>query len=114
MKVKILPTKPLDYTEVIFTSRSGFSLACYSDKSVKGAWNLLIKVDKYNQGSNVLFGAEKLDQLLNLLQQAKQKILAVVLSNVIRLLHPMAPFITENLFQLLKTHFYLNKKKNAI
>lgn len=32
----------------------------------------------------------------------KQKILVVVLCSAIRLLHPMAPFITEELFQLLK------------
>lgn len=32
----------------------------------------------------------------------KQKILVIVLCNMIRLLHPMAPFITEELFQLLK------------
>ncbi|GAM26809.1 hypothetical protein SAMD00019534_099840, partial [Acytostelium subglobosum LB1] len=32
----------------------------------------------------------------------KQKILLVVLCNAVRLLHPMAPFITEELFQLLK------------
>lgn len=35
----------------------------------------------------------------------KQKILAIVLCNAIRLLHPMAPFITEELFQLLKARF---------
>lgn len=35
----------------------------------------------------------------------KQKILVVVLLNAIRLLHPMAPFITEELFQLLKNRF---------
>ena len=32
----------------------------------------------------------------------KQKILVIVLSNAIRLLHPMAPFITEELFHILK------------
>ncbi len=35
----------------------------------------------------------------------KQKILLIVLTNAIRLLHPMAPFITEELFQLLKAQF---------
>jgi len=35
----------------------------------------------------------------------KQKILLVVLCNMLRLLHPMAPFITEELFQNLKAKF---------
>jgi valyl-tRNA synthetase len=33
----------------------------------------------------------------------KQKILSIVLCHTIRLMHPMAPFITEELFQMLKT-----------
>ena len=32
----------------------------------------------------------------------KQKLLVIILSQAIRLIHPMAPFITEELFQLLK------------
>lgn len=35
-------------------------------------------------------------------KETKQKVLTIVLSNAIRLLHPMAPFITEELFCLLK------------
>jgi valyl-tRNA synthetase len=35
----------------------------------------------------------------------KQKILLAVLCNAVRLLHPIAPFITEELFQLLKEKF---------
>lgn len=35
----------------------------------------------------------------------KQKILCIVLCSVLRLLHPMAPFITEDLFQKLKAKF---------
>jgi valyl-tRNA synthetase len=38
-------------------------------------------------------------------KRTKQKILTLVLSNAIRLLHPMAPFITEELFQMLKHKF---------
>lgn len=44
----------------------------------------------------------------------KQKILCIVLCNVIRLMHPMAPFITEELFQMLKTKFSaFTGKENA-
>ncbi len=32
----------------------------------------------------------------------KQKILCIILCNTLRLMHPMAPFVTEELFQLLK------------
>ncbi|MEZ5315671.1 MAG: valine--tRNA ligase [Chlamydiales bacterium] len=35
----------------------------------------------------------------------KQKLLVIILLNAIRLLHPMAPFITEELFQKLKSYF---------
>jgi valyl-tRNA synthetase len=38
-------------------------------------------------------------------KENKQKILFIVLCNAIRLLHPMVPFITEELFHLLKSHF---------
>lgn len=35
----------------------------------------------------------------------KQKLLAIILSQAVRLIHPMAPFITEELFHLLKESF---------
>ncbi len=38
-------------------------------------------------------------------RQNKQKLLVIVLCQAIRLLHPMAPFITEELFQTLKARF---------
>lgn len=38
-------------------------------------------------------------------QVNKQKVLLVTLVAALRLMHPMIPFITEEIFQLLKTHF---------
>jgi valyl-tRNA synthetase len=35
-------------------------------------------------------------------KETKQKILCIILCNTLRLMHPMAPFITEELFQMLK------------
>lgn len=43
----------------------------------------------------------------------KQKLLVIVLLNSIRLLHPMAPFITEELFQNLKARFVGLTQKNT-
>ncbi len=45
------------------------------------------------------------------LRENKQKILAVVLCAAIRLLHPIAPFITEEIFSLLKGFFPALKAK---
>ncbi|HEY2811052.1 MAG TPA: valine--tRNA ligase [Rhabdochlamydiaceae bacterium] len=39
------------------------------------------------------------------LREIKQKILTIVLCALVRLLHPMAPYITEELFQMLKAKF---------
>lgn len=44
------------------------------------------------------------------LRANKQKILAIVLCASIRLLHPIAPFITEEIFSILRSHFPLLKQ----
>jgi len=46
-------------------------------------------------------------------RENKLKILAIVLCNSIRLMHPMAPFITEELFSFLKERFTLPANENA-
>lgn len=38
-------------------------------------------------------------------REIKQRILCIILCNTLRLIHPMAPFITEELFQMLKGKF---------
>ncbi len=49
----------------------------------------------------VLFGKSQNEAV----RKNKQKMLVIVLLQAVRLLHPMAPFITEELFQLLKERF---------
>ncbi|MGD2170450.1 MAG: valine--tRNA ligase, partial [Chlamydiota bacterium] len=44
----------------------------------------------------------------------KQKILVILLSSLARLLHPMAPFITEEIFSILKEMFASNEIESAI
>lgn len=46
-------------------------------------------------------------------KENKQKILAIVLDHAIRLMHPMAPFITEEIFQTLRQHFSPTPKNVA-
>jgi valyl-tRNA synthetase len=57
----------------------------------------------------VLFGKSGSKEL----RENKQKILVIVLLQAIRLLHPMAPFITEELFQILKSRFDGVKKMQS-
>lgn len=52
----------------------------------------------------VLFGKAGSDSV----RINKQKMLVIVLLQAVRLLHPMAPFITEELFQLLKERFAID------
>lgn len=49
----------------------------------------------------VLFGKAGTTEV----KKNKQKLLVVLLSNAIRLMHPIAPFITEEIFSLLKAQF---------
>lgn len=58
----------------------------------------------------VLFGkAGNLNQRKN-----KQKLLAILLCQIVRLLHPITPFITEELFQLLKSKFSIKEIPNGV
>lgn len=81
------------------------ALANYSfDKAADSAYNFFWKefcAYYLEIAKPVLFGKEGTPKE----KVTKQKILAVVLCNVVRLLHPMTPFITEELFQLLKKRF---------
>lgn len=70
IKTKVLPTTPESYTEVVFSSRSGFSAGCYYDS---GKWTAFIKLERLDKDSYVYMQAEDFDALAALLQQAKSK-----------------------------------------
>ncbi len=68
---KILPTNPINYTEVAFKSRSGFMAGCFSKTNT---WNTFVKIDEFDSNSYVFMEKEDLATLLELLTQAKAKL----------------------------------------
>lgn len=71
IKTKVLNTTPENYTEVIFTSRSGFTFGCFFSE---GKWTIFMKFGKFGSDNSVYFPANELDAIVEVLQQAKQKI----------------------------------------
>jgi hypothetical protein len=68
---KVLITSPATYTEVAYSSRSGFSTGCYF---ADGKWTAFIKLEKYDSKSIVSMSSDNLSQLATLLKTAKTKI----------------------------------------
>lgn len=68
---RIFNTTKTDYTEVTFRSRGGFEAGCYYSK---GDWKTYLKLEKYDKDSFVFLNKEDFTTLLNLLNQAKQKL----------------------------------------
>lgn len=71
MQEKILPTVAGNYTEVNFSSRSGFSAGCFSKKD---SWTTFMKLEKYDSNSYIFMDKEDLNSLLGILDQAKAKL----------------------------------------
>lgn len=72
LKSNVLTSQRDSYTEVEFTSRSGFSAgAFYAD----GKWSAFMKLKKYDSDSYVFIKPEDLDALAGLLQQAKPQLI---------------------------------------
>lgn len=70
MKATIMPTTMANYTEVTFSSRSGFQAGCFNEAG-KAEWSPFVKVEKYDGKSYVFLKAEDIDALLQLVQAAK-------------------------------------------
>ena len=68
---KIFPTTPINYSEVSFTSRSGFEAGAYVGKS---GWSAFLKLEKYDSKSFVFIEKEDLPKLISILEQAKSKL----------------------------------------
>ncbi|HKP36410.1 MAG TPA: hypothetical protein VJT71_06095 [Pyrinomonadaceae bacterium] len=71
LKSKVLNTTPDNYTEVVFGSRGGFEAGAYF---ANGKWSTFLKLERYDSRSSVSMKPEDFDHLLELLQQAKQKL----------------------------------------
>lgn len=87
-------------TREINESLGSYSFDCAARKAYEFFWNdfcaIYVEVSK-----PILFGkAGTQEERLN-----KQKLLLILLLSAIRLLHPITPFITEELFSILKSQF---------
>lgn len=68
----VIKTTPATYTEVTYSSRGGFSLGSYFEVK-KSKWTNFLKVEKYTSKSMEILSEADLQNLLNLLEQAKTK-----------------------------------------
>jgi len=66
----ILQSKPENYTEVSYKSRSGFEAGCYSKAE---GWDAFIKIEKYDRDSYVFLKNEDLGSIYSFLELAKTK-----------------------------------------
>jgi hypothetical protein len=70
-KDKVIGTSPSDYTEVIFSSRSGFSASIFQYQK---DWSIAFKLERYGSNSSVYFKSKDLPELINLVGQAKARL----------------------------------------
>ncbi len=69
----VLKTTPSTYTEVTYSSRGGFSLGSYFEVE-KSKWKSFLQVEKHTNKSMAILSESDLQNLLNLLEEAKTKI----------------------------------------
>lgn len=71
IKTKALPATPESYTEIVYSSRSGFTAGCYYSDS---KWTAFMKLERFDTKSFVSLDIVALDQLAGLLKDAKTKL----------------------------------------
>ena len=69
LKNSVLTSTPPGYTEVVFTSRSGFTAGAF----YSGKWQLFSRLEKYDSKSFVSLEPGDLDTFLTVIQAAKEK-----------------------------------------
>jgi hypothetical protein len=73
MKANVMTTTMPNYTEVTFSSRSGFQAGCFNEAG-KAEWSPYVKVEKFDGKSYVFLKAEDIETLLQLVQAAKAQL----------------------------------------
>jgi len=68
---RILPTAPLNYTEVSYKSRSGFQAGCFQGKK---EWSAYLKLESFDNNSYVFLNRDDLDKVLSFLSIIKEKL----------------------------------------
>lgn len=71
LKQKVFNTTKENYTEVVYTSRTGFTAGAYFNK---GQWSGFMKLERYDSKSFVTLATSDFDTLLAALISAKEKI----------------------------------------
>lgn len=71
IQTNVFNTQPVNYTEVIFTSRGDFRVGCYY---AENKWSAFIKVDIYDNDTNIWLTTDQLNQFLLIVEEAKLKI----------------------------------------
>lgn len=69
IKREVSTTKRDRYTEIVFTSRTGFQAGCYYEDQ-KGAWTVFVKIERFDKDSYVFMSPEDLDGLILLVKGA--------------------------------------------
>lgn len=72
--IKDILTQPLpeNYTEYVFTSKSGFQCSCFNDKK---KWVVTTKVDQYNRNSLMVWrDVDDVNKLYELIVKAKESL----------------------------------------
>lgn len=78
IKDRIAQVPPQTYTELEYQTKDGVSFGCYNKTDKKGVstWQVYIRTKKYTSRSAEYFSAEKIDEVIAILEKAKLEMIA--------------------------------------